>query len=38
METLDGICDYYKATSKQNCSVSVVFIESQIKKVEQRKA
>lgn len=37
METLDGICDYYKATSKQNCSVSVVFIESQIKKVEQRK-
>ena len=37
METLDGICDYYKATSKQNCSESVIFIESQIEKVEQRK-
>ncbi len=37
LETLDGICDYYKATSKQNCSESVIFIESQIEKVEQRK-
>ena len=37
LETLDGICDYYKATSKQNCSESVIFIESQIDKVEERK-
>lgn len=37
METLDGICDYYKAKSKQNCSESVIFIESQIDKVEERK-
>ena len=37
MKTLDGICDYYKATSKRNCSESVIFIESQIEKVEQRK-
>ena len=36
-ETLDGICDYYKATSKQNCTESVIFIESQIDKVEERK-
>ena len=37
METLDGICDYYKASAKQNCSESVIFIESQIDKVEERK-
>ena len=37
LETLDSICDYHKAASKQNCSESVIFIESQIDKVEERK-